>query len=213
MKIEADSSLIAQWYQDRIRKYGTSFASLSAGNEQREAQRHAVHMSATFGEEPRLLDIGCGIGRFYSFLKNCGRKCSYTGYDLVPDYVQYCRATFSDIQVSERDVVECGIDGEFDTIVASQVFNHRYGGADNMEVMEYVLRQTFDHSTVSVSIDMLSTYVDYQEDYLFYYSPEQVLRLAKSVAKRVLLRHEYAPYEFCIQMFHPDAPPLLPGER
>ena len=196
-----DAGTIRQWYQDRIKVYGTTFESLSAGPAQRERIRHGVHASALAGPEPRILDIGCGIGRFYGFLKETRRTCRYTGYDIVPEYVARCRELYPEIAVQERNIPRQEIEGEFDTIVASQVFNHPYSHARNLEVLEGVLGAAFRACRYSVSIDMLSTYVDYQESHLFYYHPEQVFSMAKAITRRVLLRHDFAPFEFCIQLY------------
>jgi SAM-dependent methyltransferase len=196
-----DAGSIRRWYQDRIKVYGTTFESLSAGPLERERIRHGVHASALTGPEPQILDIGCGIGRFYRFLKESARTCHYTGYDIVPEYVVHCRALYPEIRVIERNILEQAIEGEFDTIVASQVFNHRYSQGRNLEVLERLLRDAFGVCRSSVSIDMLSTYVDYEEGHLYYYRPEQVFAMAKGIARRVLLRHDFAPFEFCIQLY------------
>ena len=196
-----DAGSIRQWYRDRIKVYGVTFESLSAGPAQRERIRHGVHASALIGDEPEVLDIGCGIGRFYGFLKESGRPCRYTGYDIVPEYIAHCRERYPEIRVVERNIPEQPIEGQFDTIVASQVFNHRYSHGRNLEVLESVLRAAFAAARVSLSVDMLSTYVDYEEQHLYYYRPEQVFAMAKSITRRVLLRHDFAPFEFCIQLY------------
>jgi SAM-dependent methyltransferase len=196
-----DAGSIRQWYQDRIKLYGITFESLSAGPLQRERIRHSLHASAMIGPNPAVLDIGCGIGRFYGFLKETGQPCRYTGYDLVPEYLSRCRELYPEITVRERNIPLEPIEGEFDTIVASQVFNHPYSHAPNLEVLQSVLVAAFRACRCSVSIDMLSTYVDYQESHLYYYRPEQVFSMAKAITRRVLLRHDFAPFEFCIQLY------------
>lgn len=197
----ADAGSIRQWYQDRIKVYGTTFQSLSAGPLERERIRHGVHAAALSGPAPEVLDIGCGIGRFYGFLKDMARPCRYTGYDLVPEYLARCRELYPEVAVQERNVPLQAIQGEFDTIVASQVFNHRYAHAQNLEVVESVLQAAFRACRFSLSVDMLSTYVDYEEQHLYYYHPEQIFSMAKAVSRRVLLRHDFAPFEFCIQLY------------
>jgi SAM-dependent methyltransferase len=158
------------------------------------------------GPEPTVLDIGCGIGRFYNFLQKTGRGCCYIGYDLIPEYVQRASTLYPEIHVIERNILKEPIDGEFDTIVSSQAFNHRFSELDNLEVIQTVIENGFRHCRSSLSIDMLSTYVDYEENHLFYYSPEKVLSIAKAITPRVLLRHDFAPFEFCIQLFRNEAP-------
>lgn len=196
-----DTDWIRQWYQDRVKVFGATFESLSAGPLQRERFRHSVHASALIGPEPEILDIGCGIGRFYSFLQETQRNCRYTGYDIVPEYIQRCRELYPEIRVVERNIPAQPIDGEYDTIVASGVFNHRYSNDRNLEVLENTLRMSFDACRASVSVDMLSKYVDYEEGHFFYYPPEKVFSIAKSITRRVVLRHDFAPFDFCIQLY------------
>jgi hypothetical protein len=70
--------------------------------------------------------------------------------------------------------------------------------------MQRALELAFEHTRVSVSVDMLSTYVDFSNPDLFYYSPEEIFRTARRISSRVLLRHDYRAFEFCIQLFHEE---------
>lgn len=79
-----------------------------------------------------------------------------------------------------------------------------------MAVMEALLSLAYRHTRVSVSVDMMSTYVDFQDPALFYYPPEEIFRIGKRIARRVLLRHDYRPFEFCIQLFHDGAEGFVP---
>jgi len=59
-------------------------------------------------------------------------------------------------------------------------------------------------------VDMMSSYVDYQDPALYYYSPEEIFRFSKTLTRRVMLRHDYRPFEFCIQLFHASVGPYIP---
>ena len=59
------------------------------------------------------------------------------------------------------------------------------------------------HPSKKLAIDFVTNYVDFKEDYLIYHSPEAMFRLAKSLTKRVVLRHDYPLYEFCLYLY-PD---------
>ncbi|HEY1679256.1 MAG TPA: class I SAM-dependent methyltransferase [Candidatus Sulfotelmatobacter sp.] len=201
----ADVSLVVERYQRRIAEHGPTFASLNSGSEAKQALRHSVHASALQGAQPSVLEIGCGLGDFYKSLFANHRDCQYHGYDIVPEYIAECRRYFPQARFEVRNVFLAGIEGTYDSIVMSQVLNNRYRKSDNMRVMKQALELAFRHTRVSVSIDMLSTYVDFQNPDLFYYSPEEIFRMAKAIAPRVALRHDYRPFEFCVQLFHPEA--------
>jgi tRNA G46 methylase TrmB len=197
-----DATYVVQRYQERIAQYGATFASLNSGSEAKQEIRREVHASSLRGLKPSVLEIGCGLGDFYKFLLQHHPDCSYHGYDIVPEYVDQCRRQYPEATFERRNVFLDGIDGTYDTIVMSQVLNNRYRKSDNMQVMRRALELAFEHTRVSVSVDMISSYVDFQNPELFYYSPEEILRIAKTIAARVLLRHDYRGFEFCIQLFH-----------
>jgi SAM-dependent methyltransferase len=199
-----DASLVVQRYQRRIAEHGPTFASLSSGSEEKQALRHSVHATALRGAKPSILEVGCGLGDFYKYLLAKNQNCSYCGYDIVPEYIAECRRVYPQARFEVRNIFADGIDGSFDTIVMSQVLNNRYQKSDNLQVMQSALEFAFQHTRVSVSVDMLSTYVDFRNPDLFYYSPEEIFRVAKAIAPRVLIRYDYRPFEFCVQLFHLD---------
>jgi SAM-dependent methyltransferase len=201
----ADTESVIRRYQQRIAQYGPGQLSLNSGSEEKQSIRHRVHASILQGERPHVLDLGCGLGSFYEHLSSQYPTCKYTGYDIVPDYIDFCRTRFPNCHFELRNVFTEGIGGTFDTIVMSQTFNNRYQQSDNLEVMRAAVRAAFASASVSVSVDMLSSHVDFQVPELFYYSPEEMFKFAKSLTRRVVLRHDYRPFEFCLQLFHDGA--------
>jgi SAM-dependent methyltransferase len=205
-----DAMRVVQRFQERIARYGVTFESLNSGSLEKQKIRHKIHARALITPDPSVLDIGCGLGDFYSCLKENSQDCEYTGYDIVPEYIAECRKRYPKGKFAVHNIFSEGIDGMWDTIVMSQVLNNRYKRSDNTEVMKKTISLAFSHTRISVSIDMMSTYVDYQDPNLFYYSPEEIFHFAKTVAHRVILRHDYRPFEFCIQLFHDHVGDYVP---
>lgn len=200
-----DARAVIERYRARFRKHGVTALSLSSGSAEKQRIRHQVHATALQYPMPRVLDIGSGLGDFYTFLKGSDHPCIYTGYDIVPEYIAACRQRFPEAQFELRNIFTSGIDGLYDTIVMSQVLNNRYRHSDNLAVIRETLGLAYRHTRVSVTVDMMSTYVDFQDPDLFYYAPDQIFSIAKTIARRVRLRHDYRPFEFCIQLFHDEA--------
>jgi tRNA G46 methylase TrmB len=200
-----DVNRVIQRYQQRIAEHGATFASLNSGSAEKQAIRQWVHASALRGARPSILEVGCGLGDFFNYLTGQKRDCSYHGYDIVPEYIAECKRAYPEARFEVRNIFVDGIAGSYDTVVMSQVLNNRYQKSDNMQVMQRALELAFQHTHVSVSIDMLSTYVDFRNPDLFYYSPEEIFRMAKAIAPRVAIRHDYRAFEFCVQLFHQEA--------
>ena len=205
-----DAERVVQRYRDRIAEHGPTLASLNSGDAAKQRARHQVHALALRGACPSVLDVGCGLGAFYEYLQEGGRACRYTGYDIVPEYIEICKTRFPRGEFAVRNVFFDGIQGVYDTIVMSQVLNNRYEQSSNVDVMEAALRSAFAAARISVSVDMLSTYVDFKRQEVFYYSPEAIFSFAKTLCKRVVLRHDYRPFEFSVQLFHEDAEGHVP---
>lgn len=69
----------------------------------------------------RVLDLGCGAGRLAAYLRPL--TALYTGVDISPHMVEYCRRTFQDLQFIQGDMRSLPQlqDGSFDAVFA--VFN------------------------------------------------------------------------------------------
>jgi SAM-dependent methyltransferase len=203
---QKDVQLVVDRYMSRIKEFGLTFNSLKSGSVEKQNIRHAIHCSSFRTENPSILDIGCGMGDFLRYLKQNGVDSLYTGYDIIPDYIEFCKTNYKGSRFEVRNVLENGIDGIYDNIVLSQVLNNKYVHSDNMEVMKEMMTECFNHCNVGFSIDMMSDYVDFKTDELYHYSPEKIFAFAKTLSKRVLIRHDYRPFEFCIQVFKNEAP-------
>lgn len=197
-----DVSQVVERYLERIAQHGPTFASLNSGDESKQALRHQILASVLRGSKPSILEVGCGLGDFYRHLKQVGQDCSYHGYDIVPDYIAECRVSYPEATFELRNIFVEGIGGHYDSIVMSQVLNNRYRHSDNLQVMKRALELAFSHTRESVAVDMLSTYVDFRNPDLFYYAPEEIFQMAKAISPRVVIRHDYRAFEFCVQLFH-----------
>jgi len=196
-----DKEMVLARYMERIKQSGMTIDSLNSGSVEKQHARHEAHAAIFSKDKASVLDIGCGIGQFSDYLTLKGIAHQYNGYDIVPDYITYCKEHFPEGHFEVRNVFEQGIEGEYDYIVLSQVLNNRFRDSDNMQVMKEMMRICFEKTKVALSIDMMSTYVDFRSDELFYYQPEEIFSYAKSLTTRVALRHDARPYEFLIQLF------------
>ena len=202
---QKDLAYVLERYKNRINQFGISFDSMKSGSIEKQIIRHKIHASSIKSINPEILDIGCGLGQFYIYLQEQNISCIYTGYDIVEEYINKCKLDYPDANFYERNIFEKGIDKAYDNIILSQVLNNKYSHSDNMQVMIETMKMAYEHTRIGGSIDMMSTYVDFKSEELYYYSPEEIFKEAKKITNRVLIRHDYRPFEFCIQLFHKDA--------
>ena len=126
---------------------------------------------------------------------------NYTGFDINLNLLKVASELYPDGNFVEKDIQNEGIDRDYDYIISSQTFNNKLINEDNSKIMEDVIRICYESSKIAFAIDMLTTYVDFKEDNLYYYSPEEMFSYSKKITKRVCLRHDYPCYEFALFLY------------
>ena len=102
-------------------------------------------------------------------------------------------------------------------MLVSGVFNNLI--SDNRGFFEAISRRLMAQADVGYAFNMISRYVDYFDDGLYYEDPSQAFRFCKEeLSPLVTLRHDYTvrpgsiPFEFTIYVHRSDvAPRALQG--
>lgn len=195
-----DKKIIVSRYQDRIAKFGANIKSLASGTELRRMLRFETLSEIGDLEGAKILDLGCGFGDFYDFLRNKGINVDYYGIDIVPEHIKVASTRYPGVNFELRDLEDYPYENQsFDYVFCSQVFNFNLGNNKNITLVHSILNQIFKISRKGIAVDFLTNYVDYEEDHLYYFSPEEIFSyIKKHISKCVTLRHDYGLYEFCI---------------
>ena len=98
------------------------------------------------------------------------------------------------------------MDATFDHVVICGIFNNVL--ADNWAFIYETLRKSFDVARLSLSFNLLSTYVDYQDPALFYADPLRVFDFCKkNLSRKIDLQNSYVlkegsiPYEYTVTVY------------
>jgi SAM-dependent methyltransferase len=197
-----DKELAIRRYTDRLDKLGTTVQAL--GWKDREQQYLRFEILADIGEldGKSVLDVGCGFGDLLGYLTEAGKRVEYTGIDINPDIVSEARKRYPGVRFECQDLTEQRVDGHFDYVIESGVFNHKL--SDNERFMRDMLSAMFDHCVSAVAANMMTSYVDYRDDHLFYYDPGEALGFAKELSRFTSIRHDYPLYEFTLFVYKLD---------
>jgi len=144
----------------------------------------------------RLLDFGCGFGDLYAYCRERHPGVQYEGIDLNAALVAVGRERYPDAQLSARNALKDGLNGRWDVIVASGVFNFKL--RDNWTFVQTVFDLFAGSASRGFAANFLSDRVDYQLDHTFHADPARVLSLAYRYSNRVMLRNDYMPFEFTV---------------
>ena len=198
-----DKQEIIERYTERFQRLGAGAEALGSGSEEHQAIRYRVLSEVGDLGGQKVLDVGCGFGGFYDYCRHMQQPMSYTGIDIVPALIEKASKLHPLAEFKEMDILNAPDDWEMDYVVSSQAFNNRLEYGDNWELVQKVLAKCFKIARKGVAFDLMSTHVDFKEDRLYYFDPSIVLEFCKSLTRRILLRHDYPLFEFCIYLY-PD---------
>ncbi len=195
-------------YQSHYERYGYSPRSLG-WDKGKQNIRFDILTCFFSLKGKRILDIGCGFGDLNICLQNLyGNDYIYLGVDIVEAFILEAQSRYSSDKVKFKccDFVSNWSElGEFDVVLASGIFNHKFTKADNKLFVSDVIKKAFALAQEGVAFDFLSDKVDFMHDHTFHSSPEEVLSLGYSLTRNVVLRNDYFPFEFAIRLLKDDS--------
>lgn len=149
-----------------------------------------------------VLDIGCGMGDFFVFLKK--KKISnYTGIDISDLFINHCQKKFKDNRVKFicDDFLSYKFKKKYDYIFLSGALNLRLKKIENLKIVEKFLKRAFTLCKIGCSFNFLSSNVDFQNKKDFHYNPSDIIKICNRLSRNYELNHNYKLYEFTINCF------------
>lgn len=201
-------------YNKRLLEKGPCAYTLGWGEKKYQIKRFEDLMHTVTVEDLQnksILDIGCGLGDLYKFLKKKKIKIKkYIGIDINPNFVNiskidFKKRGFKHVKFNVRDILlKPYLQPIADIGIILGVLNFK---RENHE--EYVIdfiKKSFDSVSDILIVNLISDVHnnDYpREDFIHYYKPSKVLELAQKITPFCSLIQDYAgepQYEFILIM-------------
>lgn len=204
---EEDRQDYIQRYEERLQRFGYSAETLGWGQHGREEIRFSVLADCALRmPASSVLDVGCGFADLYDFLAQHNWHGKYTGIDIVPGLLNVACERHPGLDLREADIANAPASLEtHDFVIASGVLNAKLRSADNQAHIVNVLTAMYGYAREAVCVDFMSTYVDFQKPGSWHTDPAWAFGVAKRLSRRVVLRHDYMPFEFALFIFKDDS--------
>jgi SAM-dependent methyltransferase len=197
-----DINNMIQRYQKRYEQYGYSPNTLGWLKGKQEVRFDVLTSLYDFNDKS-VLDIGCGFGDLNNILTKKVKKYYYLGVDVCEELISVGKEKYSSLDVNfiKGDFLQLELNNKFHWAIESGIFNHKLVGLNNYDFIWSVMKKTYDIVEDGFSFDFCSDKVDYEDNHLFYASPEKILSFAYKLSRNVVLRSDYMPFEFSIFVF------------
>lgn len=187
-------------YTENIEKHGAGPAAVGWRDEATHALRFDKLAEVLRGDRLPFTvnDHGCGYGSLFDYLVGAGLPLeSYCGTDISVEMLDAARDRVRDPRAA---FVEAALPrGEADYTFVSGTFNVRLGASEEdwERYVKETLRGLARLSRRGLAFNLLTTYVDWRDDNLFYADPRAFFDFCRTELSRyVTLLHDYPLYEW-----------------
>lgn len=187
-----------EFYSNLLDKHGVDPKSLNWGSEQSQEKRFKVLAEIADLKNQSILDVGCGLGDFYQWLKVLKKDPIYHGIDITPKMIDTASLRFPGVRFDVGTIENVG-DESYDFLFASGIFY--LVEVEPFSFMKKTISKMFLMSKKGIAFNSLSTWADSKTTGEFYASPSETLEFCKTLSPYVVLRHDYHPADFTVYIY------------
>lgn len=197
-----DLSKIKKLYDDNLDQFGVDSKSVGWTTADSQSLRFKKLLSVVDDKESSfsLNELGCGYGELFKYCEDSNYNLNiYNGYDISSKMLDAAKVYLASPKAFffKNSV----IDTKADYTITSGIFNVMFDHEQNSweDHIKQTLINMFENSTKGISFNLLTSYVDYEADNLYYAEPEYFFNFCKrELSKYVSLIHDYNLYEWTI---------------
>ncbi|MCH2203936.1 MAG: class I SAM-dependent methyltransferase [Fuerstiella sp.] len=184
-------------YSGRLERFGDDPRTLGWDTRASQQVRFALACREIDFDGKTVLDVGCGLADFRSYLSESGHDCSrYVGVDINPDLLIECQQKCPhDTFLTGNLLIDELPDAKADCGVMFGVLNFRFSNMDNLTFAKSMITAAFARVNQALVFDLLTVIRDEtypEEDFVYYYNPADILDFVFTLTPHVTLRHDYA---------------------
>lgn len=204
-----------QKYNERYEEHGDNCKALGWPSEADNRKRFEVMLSLVRWTRHRtttsILDFGCGLGHFLSWLLERGityDNTTYTGLDINPAFVNACHTKYPDQTFYSLNILDNEDFGKlpaFDYIIANGVFTEKLDTpwSDHWSYFAAVTHRLWQKTGHGLAFNVMSPVVDEERDDLFHVPFD---RMAKFIrwdlgSRHFAFRHDYGLWEYTVYVY------------
>jgi SAM-dependent methyltransferase len=195
-----DTERIGNAYHEEFKKYGYSLASIMIPKGASDARFKAKFDIGDLAG-CKILDVGCGFGHMLDYLHAWGITAQYTGVDICPPFIEIAKKRHPEADFRLLDILNSNIKEKWDWVFLVGAFNVAPKKQRWWPYVQAMITRMYDLCRQGIAVDFLSSYVDFRKEKAFHAQPEKVFSFAKTITRRVALRHDYMAYEFTLYLY------------
>jgi len=195
------SQRIRRHYQPRIVSGRENYDVVDWSSAEAQQVRFAVLADNVPLAGRTLLDVGCGLGDLWAYLKGRGIEADYCGVDLLPEMTASAAEKHPDARFVCGDIFDPDgsamvVGGHFDVVFCSGTLNLELG--NNTEFLPEALRRMLELSKEHMVVNLLHARCEMRYPHCAYYDPQAVMEIMEPMNCKIRLIDDYLPNDFTV---------------
>jgi ubiquinone/menaquinone biosynthesis C-methylase UbiE len=160
--------------------------------------------AANVREGDSVLDAGCGYGGMLEWCRHTGKNVDYFGIDISSSMILAAKKKFpgDSARFAVSDLLEYKPGpASVDWVLINGVFSQLLGGTrrDRDTFLSESLSSLIRIARKGVAFNVMSTFVNWQADNLYYRNPAELLAwIQLTFGSRVRIDHSFSDYEYVV---------------
>jgi 2-polyprenyl-3-methyl-5-hydroxy-6-metoxy-1,4-benzoquinol methylase len=177
-------------YQRSLEKHGVGFKAMQWRSEKAARLRYQQLIADIDFINKSVLDVGCGFGDIVNYITDKTRSFSYTGVDIVPEFINTARKKYPKHKFVHRNYFDKPLKQKFDIVISS--------GALNSNMKDPI---SFRKKAIKTMSDHTKEIKNKKSNRVWYADSLEVLQHCMSLTGRVIFRNQYHKKDFTILIF------------
>ncbi|MCR4557157.1 MAG: class I SAM-dependent methyltransferase [Saccharofermentans sp.] len=205
---------IAKHYETCYMKNGDNCKGVDWPNESDARKRYRIMLDiirfddkADPGSRYSVMDLGCGLGHMYEYMKTSGFTHDYFGVDISDIFVSECRRKYPDVSFIKMDILKDDLSSltcKPDYIIMNGVFTEKCSlSYEEMKTyFESFIITAFELCSNGIAFNVMSKDVDWERNDLFHLPLSELSRyLTKELTRKYIIRNDYGLYEYTTYVY------------
>jgi SAM-dependent methyltransferase len=197
---------LAEHYDKCFQEHGDNNLGVDWPNYEDTLVRHQIMLDLIKDEEGSLLDFGCGLGHFYSYLKSTHHfpHIKYSGLDINEGFYNTCKTKYPYLDFYHMDILKENTLPNFDYIVCNGTFTEKRDltQEEMMKFFTSAISKLWDKCNKGIAFNLMSKIVDWERDDLFHVSLDELgWFLKNNLSRNFVIRNDYKLYEYTAYVY------------
>lgn len=200
MSYEKNIEMFNQFFD----RFGNSPQSLNWGSTYSQSKRFDILLDYIPNKKLKILDVGCGLGHLFEYIKLINRDLTYLGIDINKDFISEAQKVSGKTNFEVIDIhneVDFGYLKNYnpDFCVASGIF--AFYTENSYQFLDQTIKRMYSVAKVGVAFNLLSSLGNVEKG-KFFADPCEVILRCKNITPYFSIRHDYMPHDFTVCIYH-----------